>query len=240
MSQVWGVIGLGWLGAKFANYLTEQNQKYWGTHRSSFSWEKDLFPDEFCDVLLINVPPLKTMSPSDFVTKIPEGRFKKIIFVSSISVYGDLSGEVTEATDPHPNSESGQWLDAVEQALQKRYSYNCVIVRAGGLIGENRHPVFQLAGRGMVRRGLAPVNLIHQEDLIRIIYDLGEGSFGVSKVNAVAPFHPSKENYYSVMATKLGLPPITFEQSGGDGKIVSSQVLPHLYPEWICSRLDRL
>ncbi|WP_373997731.1 SDR family NAD(P)-dependent oxidoreductase [Bdellovibrio bacteriovorus] len=240
MSQVWGIIGLGWLGAEFANYLTEKNQKYWGTHRSSFSWEKDFFPDEFCDVLLINVPPLKTLSPSDFVGKIPENSFKKIIFVSSISVYGDVSGEVTEATEPRPNSESGQWLYAVEQALQKRYSEKCVIVRAGGLIGGSRHPVFQIAGRGLVQHGLAPVNLIHREDLIRIIYDLGEGTTVVPRVNAVTPFHPSKESYYSVMAAKRGLPPIKFEQSGGDGKIVSSEVLSHLYPEWICAKLDRL
>ncbi|KYG67740.1 hypothetical protein AZI87_00190 [Bdellovibrio bacteriovorus] len=240
MSQVWGIIGLGWLGAEFASYLKAKNQKFWGTHRSSFSWEKDLFPGEFCDILLVNVPPLKTMSASSFVAKIPENSFKRIIFVSSISVYGDVTGEVTEGTEPHPNSDSGQWLYEVEQALQKRFSKNGVIVRAGGLMGGSRHPVFHLVGRNVISHGLAPVNLIHREDLIRIIYELGEDRSVAPLVNAVTPFHPTKENYYSAMAEKLGLAPMTFEKGGSEGKIVCSEVLPHLYNEWLCAKLDRL
>ncbi|HLT22592.1 MAG TPA: hypothetical protein VKZ84_04080, partial [Bacteriovoracaceae bacterium] len=69
MSKKWGIIGLGWLGRSLANRLVEAKQEYWGTTRQNFIWEREDFPVESCDVLLLNTPPLINMSPASFVDK---------------------------------------------------------------------------------------------------------------------------------------------------------------------------
>jgi hypothetical protein len=83
-------------------------------------------------------------------------------------------------------------------------------LRFGGLIGEDRHPIRFLAGRKNLENPEAPINLIHQTDCIGIImtilrqaqHDKWEWN---ETFNAVAPFHPSREQYYTQKAIDLGL-----------------------------------
>ena len=61
-----------------------------------------------------------------------------IVFVSSTSVYGDVTGEVNEVTEPQPSTLSAKQLLESEQLI-KNTTENYTIIRFAGLIGNGRH-----------------------------------------------------------------------------------------------------
>ena len=198
------------------------------------------------DVLVIDIPPglrreISTSNEMTFVNKvktlipfIEKSGIQKVIFVSSTSVYGDsynfsTSLEVTEETKPNPDTESGKQLVIAETLLQSNSYFKTTIIRFGGLLGDDRHPIKFLAGRTNVENPDAPVNMIQREDCIGII----EKSLDFAQddkwewnqtFNAVAPQHPTRKEYYHKKAQILNLPlPIFAENLESKGKIISSK-----------------
>ncbi|KUJ61148.1 NAD(P)-dependent oxidoreductase [Flavobacteriaceae bacterium CRH] len=191
------------------------------------------------EILIIDIPPKLRGNNADsgdssrkiFVEKIEnlipfieKSTIKKLLFVSSTSVYGDENGNITEETIPNPETESGKQLLLAEAILQKNQNYETTILRFGGLIGEDRHPVKFLAGKENLENPDAPVNLIHQDDCIQIIHEIINQSKWNEVFNAVAPFHPTREEYYTLKAKEqnLVLPKFSTEKSNVK-KIVSSE-----------------
>jgi len=182
--------------------------------------------------LIIDIPPkLRGNSKEDFVGKIEtlipfieKSSIENVLFISSISVYGDTSSldcarddtfSVTEETTPNPDTESGKQLVLAEQLLQSNSNFKTTILRFGGLIGKDRHPIKFLAGRVNLENPEAPINLIHQEDCIGIILKIIEKGLRQAQTdnevwnetfNAVTPFHPSRKEYYTQKAIDFGLP----------------------------------
>ena len=204
---------------------------------------------ESSKTLIIDIPPkLRGNSKEDFVGKIKtlipfieESSIENVLFISSTSVYGDTSTalSVTEETKLNPDTESGKQLVEVEQLLLSNLNFKTTILRFGGLIGEDRHPIKFLAGRKNIENPNAPINLIHQEDCIGIILEilrpfgkLKAGSAQNDKLernetfNAVAPFHPSRKEYYTQKAIDLdlALPEFNAENSIFGKTISSSKV----------------
>ncbi|MDO1499384.1 hypothetical protein Q2T40_03905 [Winogradskyella maritima] len=70
---------------------------------------------------------------------------EKIVFVSSTSVYGEIHGEVDEDTPPNPSTESGKQLTEAEKIFKDVKNFETTIIRFGGLIGPDRHPVTMLS-----------------------------------------------------------------------------------------------
>jgi len=171
-------------------------------------------------VLIIDVPPKLRGSEKDpsttlrktFVEKIEtlipfieKSSIEKVIFISSTSVYGEDNLVVTEETDLNPDTESGKQLVQAEQLLQNNPKFKTTILRFGGLIGEDRHPIHFLAGRKNLDNPNAPINLIHQKDCIGIIIKIIELDCWNETFNAAAPFHPSRKEYYTQKAIDLNL-----------------------------------
>lgn len=188
------------------------------------------------DFLIIMIPPgLRRNTGSDYVLKmthfleqIEKASLKKVILVSSTSVYADEQGIVTEKNLPKPNSQSGKQLFQVEQLFANTTSIEATILRFGGLYGGSRQPVRYLAGRKELSGGRAPINLIHRNDCLEIIIEiLKQDKFGYV-FNAVNPQHPSKEQYYSKKAIELGLDPPSFSKEPDDEiyKTVNSIHIP--------------
>ena len=195
------------------------------------------------DVLVIDIPPglrreTSTSKEMTFVNKvktliafIEKSDIQKVVFVSSTSVYGDSFPivEITEETKPNPDTESGKQLVIAETLLQSNPHFKTTVIRFGGLLGEDRHPVKFLAGRANVENPDAPVNMIHREDCIGII----EKSLDFARddnwewnqtFNAVSPQHPTRKAYYHKKAEIFNLPLPTFaEDSESKGKIISSK-----------------
>jgi nucleoside-diphosphate-sugar epimerase len=195
------------------------------------------------DVLVIDIPPglrreVSASNEMTFVNKvktlipfIEKSGIQKVIFVSSTSVYGDGFPivEITEETKPNPDTESGKQLVIAETLLQSNPHFKTSVIRFGGLLGDDRHPVKFLAGRANVENPDAPVNMIQREDCIGIIEDIlkqvqHDNWEWNETFNAVARQHPTRKAYYHKKAEILNLPLPTFaEDSESKGKIISSE-----------------
>ena len=197
------------------------------------------------NVLIIDIPPglrreISSSLETTFVNKIrtlipfiEKSGIKKVIFVSSTSVYADGFPivEITEETIPNPDTESGKQLAIVEVLLQSNLNFKTTVIRFGGLLGDDRNPAKFLAGKTNVENPDAPVNLIQREDCIGIIGSIlkhsetseQQGNWGET-FNAVAPQHPTRKAYYQNKAQILNLPLPTFvEDSESKGKMISSK-----------------
>lgn len=188
------------------------------------------------EILIIDIPPKlrennSASSDKIFVKKIENlipfienKAIKKVLFVSSTSVYGDENSLITEETNPNPETESGRQLLLAEQILQKNQNFETTILRFGGLIGADRQPVKFLAGKENLKNADAPVNLIHQNDCIGIIETIITQSKWNEVFNAAAPFHPSRKEYYTQKAKELNLVlPIFSSEKSDTKKTISSE-----------------
>ena len=199
------------------------------------------------NVLVIDIPPglrreTSTSKEMTFVNKIKnlipfieKSDVQKVVFVSSTSVYGDSFSivEITEETKPNPDTESGKQLVITETLLQSNPHFKTTVIRFGGLLGDDRHPINFLAGRTNVENPDAPVNMIEREDCIGIIETIIEKGLRQAQsdnwewnqtFNAVAPQHPTRKAYYHKKAEIFNLPLPTFaEDSESKGKIISSK-----------------
>jgi nucleoside-diphosphate-sugar epimerase len=249
-------MGCGWLGFPLAKFLVEKGYSVRGTttdknkvpHLEASGIEPYLISLEENEIkgpvksflngmeaIVINIPPgLRGGENSNYVQKIkmlheqirPLG-VRKVIFVSSTSVYGAVSGNVTEETPPMPASESGRQLLQVEDLFSKDENLKSTIVRFGGLIGPERHPVRFLSGRKGLKNGHHPVNLIHLEDCLSLLITILEKDWWGCIFNGVFPEHPLKQDYYRVEAEKKGLQPPGYSDESGPlpGKTVDSTAL---------------
>lgn len=250
MKQI-SILGCGWLGLPLAKSLIEKGFSVKGSTTSleKISLLEDNGIDAFqieigesqikgeinsflenSEVLIIDIPPkLRGNSSENFVQKIQnlilfieKSTVKKIVFISSTSVYNEDNSTVIEATKPNPETESGKQLVEVEDLLQNNSNFKTTVIRFGGLIGENRHPIHFLAGRQNLENPDAPINLIHQIDCIGIIKAIIEHDCFNEIFNAVAPFHPTRKEYYTQKAIELNLPLPEFEQGKSIGKTILS------------------
>lgn len=168
---------------------------------------------ENSEILIIDIPPkIRGKSNENFISKIEllipfieKSTVKKVIFISSTSVYPDHNSIVSEETTPQPESDSGKQLWETEMLLKKNRYFKTTIVRFGGLIGTDRHPIYFIAGKQNVENPDAPINLIHQTDCIGILNRIITIDCFGETFNAVAPFHPSRKEYYSQKALELQL-----------------------------------
>ncbi|SNY95332.1 SDR family oxidoreductase [Flagellimonas pacifica] len=235
MNEKIGVFGCGWLGFPLAKHFVVNTYEVHGTTTSKEKLKllkKDkIHPYEISisatkihgdietflsniDVLIINIPPkLRGANTESFVEKIKllhnqvkKSKISKIIFVSSTAVYGNISGDVTEETPPIPVTESGKQLLECEQLLTQDSTLQTTIVRFGGLIGPTRHPVTMLSKRKNLTNGNDPVNLIHLQDCIHLIYTIIEKGYWGEIFNGVYPLHPTKKEYYTTEAIRRGIP----------------------------------
>jgi pyoverdine/dityrosine biosynthesis protein Dit1 len=86
-----------------------------------------------------------------------------------------------------------------------------------------------LAGKENLENPDAPINLIHQNDCINIIEEIILQSKWNEVFNAVAPFHPSRSEYYTQKAKELNLilPKFSTEKSNIK-KIISSEKIENI------------
>ena len=174
------------------------------------------------EILIVNIPPRRD---PDIVTGFPEqiGQLifwlekygvGKLIFVSSTSVYPDTGGLVAESSDLLPEKASGRALLNAENLLLKNSHFKTTVLRFGGLIGPGRDPSRFLARKKEVVNGNVPVNLIHQEDCIRIILTLIENEVWGDIFNACCPEHPLKKEFYGVASAVSGIKAPVFKNTG--------------------------
>lgn len=254
MKQI-SILGCGWLGLPLAKSLLKKGFSIKGSTTSqekisvlqdaeiqafqialseeAILGDMDSFMND-SEILIIDIPPkLRGVTKENFVQKIQNlipfieaSSVQKVIFISSTSVYADDNTVVSESTKPQPDSESGRQLLETEYLLQKQSHFKTTVVRFGGLIGENRHPIHFLAGRASIENPEAPINLIHLSDCICIIEKIIDTNCFGETFHGVAPFHPTRKAYYTQKAVelKLALPQFTEEKPSVGKTILSDKV----------------
>ena len=254
MNQI-SILGCGWLGLPLAEHLINKGFSVKGSTTSPNrigeleskeieAFIIELSPNEISGdykgflkdskTLIIDIPPkLRGENPESFVEKIKtfinqgviHSEIENVLFISSTSVYGDEAINVTEETIEEPETLSGKELVETEQFLQQQTAFKTTILRFGGLIGGSRNPAKSLAGKTNLANPNAPINLIHQDDCIAVITAILEQGFWSEKINAAAPYHPTRKEYYTSKAVELGIPVPEFEDNSASGKIIDSSKL---------------
>lgn len=241
------IVGLGWLGLPLARHLKNLGWEVKGSKRTHEGAEQmrlvrleaypleltpeiNADPDDLTalldvDALIINIPPSQYFfDPQHYVQGVKNlvneallQGVTHLIFISSTSVFPEYSGNFDETNIPQPQSDSAKALVEIEKWLFQLENIDCDIIRFGGLIGDNRHPVYSLAGKE-VKAGNSPVNLVHFDDCARAIQLLLETPSYQRLYHLVAPNYPNKAEYYSTMAEKLGVEAPHFICSAQDPK----------------------
>jgi len=269
------ICGCGWLGLPLAKYLVSQGFDVYGSKTSQEAAKQlesvgihgfeltipleqsQISPDMNAffatDLLVINVPPRRrTVKSDEYIASIlslsvaaKANGCKRIIFISTTSVYGNMQGEITESMQPSPYGESGIAHYKLEQLLRDIWEDDLVVLRLSGLIGPNRHPAKFLSGRTGIKGGKSPVNLIHLDDCIQAITSIIVKSPDLKTLHLAAPSHPTREAYYTAMALKAGLELPSFEDDlTPKGKVINSDRtiktlnLSLKHPELAVSALD--
>lgn len=249
------MIGCGWLGLPLAIHLHKNGHQVSGSTRSSSRFEalemhgihpfrfdfdlpeEGILPD--ADITIVTVPPSSSSSYLHALSVIsrdldPDNH---LIFCSTTSVYQDRDGLVcTEAAIAPGDLSSLDDLDTARHGTPRRVLIeaegiisshkNHTILRLAGLYGPGRHPIKYLSGRTNLSKPHAPVNLIHQSDIIHLVDVLVGTGDRPDVINVCAGQHPTRMEYYTEVARSLGLPVPHFNLSDSSGgKIIDNQRL---------------
>jgi nucleoside-diphosphate-sugar epimerase len=229
-SQRISVLGGGWLGLPLAQYLAAQGYAVQvsrttavgvqqvrelglGAQEVNLSAEAPLADGPFWQVptMLIAVPPQASQPAATQVAqyqrlaeRLRASGVEHVLYVSSTSVYGETNAEVTETTPLTPQKPGGQVVQALEQVLQQEAALQTTVLRFGGLIGYDRLPTDAAAIQRRSRAADTPMNVIHRDDCVRIIYEIVRQKAWGEAFNACADEHPTRREYYTAAAAARG------------------------------------
>jgi len=168
------------------------------------------------NILIITIPPGRSKpSESTYVDRIKsiipfieKHDIKNVLYTSSTTVYLSLKGNLNEETPIVPVSEMDQQIFEIENLLLNNKKFNTTILRLGGLIGEDRHPVHFIVRKEVVDDANNPVNMIHRKDIIRFFEKIIDHEIPNDVFNIVAPINLNRRDFYTQEAAKLGLSPL--------------------------------
>lgn len=222
------IIGAGWLGLPLAKHLQTLGYQVSASRTSQAGIEQlaaqgiegfvcdlnnplhlaDTLASLGCDTVVGSFPPgfrrgqgdEYAQQWQDLVSAAQRAQCKKIIMISSTTVYPNRAEAMTEQqaslalaqSDADFSANAKVMLQAEQSVLDSGLDY--AVVRCSGLIGPDRHPS-RFAARLKQVSTLAPANMLHLDDAI------GAATFAVEHlqhdvVNATTPNTVSKAEFY--------------------------------------------
>jgi len=234
------ILGSGWLGLPLAIDLIKRNHTINLSTRSvdklnglaetaakpylididSLSHESKAFLAT--EMLIINITSKNKDSFAKLIEEIEKSKIKKVLFISSSSVYQAVNGPVNE-DDGLESADS--LLYQIEQMFMSNTHFKTTVLRLSGLIGYSRHPGNFFKNGKLVQQPDAPVNLIHRDDCIGIINSIIEQQAWGTTFNGCAITHPTKREFYSHAKSLLNKPNPDFSNESDTNayKIISSE-----------------
>lgn len=237
------IYGAGWLGNPLANALandahdivaSRSKPPYYADcpNLTYLPWRAELGksftywqPMIDAELQIWSIPPrvkllgesFYTSIISDWLAHLKQSSIKKIVFLSSTSVYLPSVNEVTETSPLDTESHIYKAEQLIEQS-----GIPFLIIRYGGLMGEERFVGKYYAGK-QVDRANGPVNYIHLEDAVTFTKSAISHNL-VGYYNLVAPEHPSRKEVVIASCQKHQLAmPTGFTANETNPKIVSSK-----------------
>lgn len=245
-----GIIGCGWLGLPLAKALLKNGFTVTGSttnpqkikslrqagivpfliHLQPQNSGQDFQSFLDVDLLIINIPPGRGSGSAHAYldnlnvlrNEILRSRIRKIVFISSTSVYAENNNVQTEASNDFGRGDASLRMLKAERVFCNLPNRETTIIRMAGLIGPERHPGRFFAGKSNIPDGLVPVNLIHLDDCIGIIFKVVQEGLWNQIFNAAAPSHPSKMEFYDLASNKLYKERADFIAEKKEFKIVDS------------------
>jgi nucleoside-diphosphate-sugar epimerase len=239
MKQEISILGCGWLGMHLASNLVHKGFVVKGSTTSNNKLEKlkskGIIPflielnnlenniSEFLnsEVLIISVPSKNINSFKKLISQIEKSNVKKVLFVSSTSVYNNTNQIVTEETQINNSP-----LSNIEQLFTKNKEIKSTIIRFGGLFGYDRKPGNFIPLNLKIENPEGYINLIHRDDCIRIIEQIILKDIWNEIFNACSDSHPKRRDFYINENLKLGRKaPLFNENSLNEYKIIRVEKL---------------
>jgi len=232
------ILGVGWLGKPLAiellnrgyeikasttstsklNELKKLSTKPYLIDIDNLNFTDNSFFD--AEVLIINIPSKNIAGFKHLIEEIKKSNLRKILFVSSTSVYPNTNGIITEKT-PTINSP----LAEIEDLFFENTLFQTTILRFGGLFGYDRKPGRFFKNGRIVKSPQGFVNLIHRDDCIQIICKIIENELWNETLNACCDSHPSRKEFYQKETNKLGKKIKFDDNSDNNYKIIDSRKL---------------
>ena len=184
------IVGLGWLGLPLARHLKNLGWEVKGSKRTHEGVEQmrlirlesyyleltpeiNADPDDLTDLLsvdalVINIPPSQyffdlenyVVGVKNLVNEALLYGVTHLIFISSTSVFAEVSGKFDENCQPQPSSDVGKALVEIENWLFQLQDIDVDVIRFAGLVGDDRHPVHTLADKKFLNQGITLLNLV--------------------------------------------------------------------------------
>jgi len=234
------ILGCGWLGSALASSLIHKGYHVKGSTRSGnlkmdipglelFTFDIEEETPHYASflesqIMVIAIPSKNIPAFKRLIAHLEQAGLKNVVYISSTSVYPFTNGTVTEETQTKDTP-----LAEIESLFRASNAFQATIVRFGGLFGYNRKPGnFVKPGRKMSNpEGF--INLIHQDDCVRIIEAIIAQNAWGETLNGVTDSHPKRRAFYIKEAAKVGKTEVEFdEDSETQYKIVSNKKLKEL------------
>jgi len=214
------IFGCGWLGSSLGERLTGEfvvkgstsverrsELRTFGIENRVLTLASAIENRDFfkTDILIIAIP-ASIYNLEDSIDQLRDLVFKlmphtKIIFLSSTSLYSG-SGKIDEdgAVDAKSQLRSAERI--IIDGKQKSY-----VLRLAGLMGYTRYLAKYNVDKTEVKN--CPVNHIHRNDAVEMIYQLITRPIPEGTYNMVSPLHPTKEEILKRAKLKLKYLPCT-------------------------------
>jgi nucleoside-diphosphate-sugar epimerase len=225
MKKTISIYGGGWVGAPLAFKLAladfEVRVSASSVHQQAahpkikvldFRAEPDMPEDNWTsmndsEVQIWAIPPRRKKNSEEtylsilqsWVDNLPTSGVKKLIFLSSTSVYSNVSDTVDE--NSAINEES---LMAKAEAIVSSSQVPSLILRLAGLMGGDRFVGKHFSGKRNDGAN-CPINYVHKDDVVALVA-LAAEKIESGIYNIVAPIHPTKGEVGENDIERRGLP----------------------------------
>lgn len=237
MEKEISVFGCGWLGEPLAHSLVKKGYTVKGstTSQNKISILKSkgitpflltlenidatILPFLNTEILVVNIPSKNIEGFKTLISFIEQSAIKKVVFISSTSVYG-TSNDIVSENSPVKNCA----LIAIENLFRLNTHFKTTVVRFAGLLGYNRKPGNFFKNGRSIPNPKGVVNMIHQDDCISIIEEIIAQHCWGEIFNACADTHPNRRDFYTKSFADIGLGiPVFNEEDALQLKIISNQ-----------------
>lgn len=243
-----GILGAGWLGSALAHFLKDNNQQVKVSTRSVAKQRQlqnqhlqtylvqvkedkidgDLSFFESIDILVVSLIPQDLSIFKQVVCEVLKQNIPHVVVLSSTGIYNGCEGTVTESTLLKAENPKVALLQSIEALFLNHNGFTSTILRLGGLIGPNRHPVHYLVKKEVISNANEPVNILYQNTFLTTFSALLKAKMQHTIFNLVEKDHRTKEAFYTESSLKFGykLPPF-LATSSPKNRLVSTEKIEH-------------
>jgi nucleoside-diphosphate-sugar epimerase len=246
------IFGCGWIGLPLAKVLIEKGYSVKGSTTTKektpllsdlgiipflIDFKEEEIPEAMLqsDIWVIAFPPQSRKTDSTWYWQAIEKlsdlanqhKVKKIIMLSSTSVYPDVPNTVSEDMELTEENCGNLSIIKAENALLKLENTALCILRLGGLAGYDRIMSRHFAGKEGLVGGKHPTNLVHRDDVLQVIVHMVEKEFGKELYNVCCIEHPTREELYTYDCKRMHWPLPVFVQDEEVGKTICSKKIHH-------------